>query len=118
MGLDNIKLALRQLSYTDMQTLARELGAALQMTPVDAETGATVAKALLALPTTIEGPPSMEEKYFAAAFRRKRTISVRRQGKGYIIDCSTIPGAHVMHASAREGVSQLLDLIVGLKALE
>lgn len=115
MSLDTLKIALRQLSYTDMKALSVELSAALQK---QSSTTDGIAEALLSLPVSVEKPESMEEPYFRKAFSRTRTLSIRQLPGGWEVECSSINGATAAHPSLRETVSRVLDTIVGLKALE
>lgn len=117
MSTDKLKAEIRALPYTDMKAFAGELATALKMVPLGASAD-TVAEALLSLPMSKAQPPSMEDQYLRRAFRRKRSITLEKEANGWTVQVSGIPGAHIRNPNLREGISQLLDVIVGLKAME
>lgn len=107
------------LTYKEMLQVAGAIQKALQeQDALDKGLPQTaIAEALL----LVEGATDImaqEETLLRQLFSRKRSISVERDGKGWLVDITTIPGAQAAGVSLREALSRSLDQIVTLQALQ
>lgn len=104
------------MTYRDMVDLSTLLSEALP----DCAGPEDVANVLLDLPCdTEDNQISNTNKILTTAFGRKRAIAITPMKNGtYRFTCASFEGAVVFDTNIREGVSQLLDTITVLKAME
>lgn len=104
------------MTYRDMVDLSTMISEALPERASPEE----VAGVLVDLPAdTEDNQLAHTNKVLCTAFSRKRQITVQPMNNGaYKIVCASFEGAVVFDMNIREGISQLLDTITVLKALE
>lgn len=104
------------LTYRDMVDLSTMISEALP----EHATPEGVAQVLLELPIDTEDNQIQQTNMIlTSSFGRKRQIIVQpMQGDVFKITCPSFEGAVVFDKNIREGVSQLLDTITVLKAME
>lgn len=115
MAKQSVTALLRSLTYRDMVDFSEIVADELNVSGVDAR---IVADTFVALPAHNEQTDKTNE-ILALMFNRKRTICIQPMSNGvFKMSCASFEGAVVFEKDIREGVSQLLDTLTVLKALE
>ena len=104
------------MTYRDMVDLSTMISEALPERASPDE----VANVLVDLPIDVEDNQlANAQMILGGAFGRKRAITISPMSNDtYKIACASFEGAVVFDTDIREGISQLLDTITILKALE
>lgn len=114
MSLKAVVQQLRQLPYTEMKALAEIVNGKIPERPSDMN----VADALSSLPEITNEELDNEQRFLAAFFSKKRTISVRTANgsKGpWTVSCEG--GVSITSATLRGALSEFLDAQAAYTAL-
>ena len=121
-SIQNLTKQLRALPFLDMMQVAEELRARLvAQAPKDGFVEpANLARVLAQLDTTditLSEMTQAEEKILRRIFARKRTVSIQRQGQGWEMSCSTLPGSQVLGTELRPMFQLMLDQVITMHEL-
>jgi len=109
---------LRALTYRDMVDFSEIVAQELNNAGHPEIEASTIADVFVALPAHNEQTDETNQ-ILQSMFRRKRVFSIQPLKEGvFKISCASFEGAVVFEKDIREGVSQLLDTLTVLKALE
>ncbi len=103
------------MTYRDMVDFSTILAERLDLVGLGSQ---RIAEVLVDLPASNEQTDKTNE-ILGSLFNRKRIIAIQPLSNGvYRMSCASFEGAVVHDKDIREGVSQLLDTLTVLKALE
>ncbi len=109
---------LRGMTYRDMVDFSEIIATALNSAGYSNIEPNIVADVLTNLPTSNEQTDNTN-KILASMFGRKRNFSIQpMKGGVFKMSCASFEGAVVFDKDIREGISQLMDTMTVLKALE
>lgn len=117
--LQNLTKQVRNLPFSDMLEVAKNLTEELQKHSEADIDAFLVAQALIAAvsgPMTVSDMTAQEEKIFRKIFSRKRALTVSYDGC-WKVDLSTISGVNAQGTELRATMSQLLDSAVTIHIL-
>ena len=111
---------IRAMPYQDMMLVAEEIRSRicdLTQQKIEAVVLANILSRLQEGESPITEQAAEEERVLRDIFRVKRSIAVARTGPGWLIDCSTLPGAQVAGKDLRALFPMLLDQVITLHVL-
>ncbi len=118
MGRKSINQQLCGMTYRDMIDFSEILAGELNNSGHPEVESSTIADVLTSLPISNEQTDKTNE-LLVAMFGRKRNITIQPMASGvYRFTCASFQGATVFDKDIREGISQLMDTLTVLKALE
>ena len=104
------------MPYTELMTLAKELSDAINEGSVQHDR-TSMADILVSLPDSCE-EETRDNIILTQFFSRKKQLTIQPHGDAFKITCPTVEGAIVFSEDIRAGLSQLLDTLTVLQALE
>jgi hypothetical protein len=107
-----VKRTLAQLPYQEMKDLSEQVGVRLSSIPPEGE----IAEILSTLSTEESERDRNQNAYLQDYFSRKRAITIRPHGDGWVLTCSTLD-LTIHCTDLREGMSQLFDTLIGYLAI-
>lgn len=113
---------IRALPFYDMMLIAEEMRARIgELTEqkIEAVTLAGILSRLQEKEVDLTASAKEEEKVLREIFRRKVSFTIQRHGtNGWVLDCSSVPGAHTVATELRAAFPMLLDQIITLHVLQ
>ncbi len=118
MGRKSINQQLRGMTYRDMVDFSEILAGEINNSGHPEVEAGTIAEVLTTLPISNEQTEKTNE-LLTSMFGRKRNFTIQPMSNGvFRFTCPSFEGAVVFDKDIREGVSQLMDTLTVLKALE
>lgn len=118
MGRKSINQQLQGMTYRDMVDFSEILAGEINNSGHPEVEASTIAEVLTTLPISNEQTDRTNE-FLISMFGRKRNITIQPMSSGvFRFSCASFQGATVFEKDIREGISQLLDTLTVLKALE
>lgn len=118
MSLKAVVQQLRQLPYTEMKALSKQVGEGLEIELTHNISETNIADVLSSLPEITNEELDNEQRFLAAFFSKKRTIQIRTANgsKGpWTVSCEG--GVSITSATLRGAISEFLDAQAAYVAL-
>lgn len=120
MSIASVIKQIRALPYADMMMVAEEIKARvkdLTQQKIEAVVLADILSRMQIGNIPLSEQSEQEEKILRQVFRRKLSLSIQQNGKGWDIGISTIAGTQVLGTELRPMFGQLLDQAITLHVL-
>jgi hypothetical protein len=120
-AITHVVKSIRALPYADMMLVAEEVRDRIQgltQHRIEAIVLADILARIKPNTVTLQETTDEEEKVLREIFRVKRSLTIQRQGVGWIIDVPTVPAGQVIGVELRPMFNMMLDQIITLHVLQ
>ncbi len=120
-AITHVVKSIRALPYSDMMLVCEEIRDRIQgltQQRIEAIVLADILARIKPNTVTLEETTDEEEKVLREIFRVKRSLTIQRQGVGWIIDVPTVPAGQVIGVELRPMFHMMLDQIITLHVLQ